>query len=249
MTYGIKIENSSGKLQIGSEDILEMLAIVDTGTAIPSVSGGSSHTVSVDPAKEFLAFNRTTAGFIRGSHNAAGTSWTVENNAASNYGPINWLKIQRGTSNTIATNSGYGINLHNSSGTVTFSTKWMEKSPDIQHIQDANTVGSQQGSNTNPFNNLTASMPADVIYTSGSLSNLANIYVTPGRMQFAVYSDSTSQQGGIRNGTFKYNSDGTIGAEGLISYSFDLFGNPANRVRYRIRQKNPSSIAVLLRRQ
>ena len=57
MTYGIKIENTNGKLQIGSDDILEMLAIVDSGTAIPSGSGGSSHTVSVDPAKEFLAFN------------------------------------------------------------------------------------------------------------------------------------------------------------------------------------------------
>lgn len=92
-------------------------------------------------------------------------------------------------------------------------------------------------------------MPAEEFYNAGSLSNLANIYVTPGRMQFAVYSDSTSQTGGIRNGTFKYNSDGTIGAEGLISYKIDIDGDVNNRVRYRIRQKHSSSIAVLLRRQ
>ena len=248
MTYGIKIENTNGKLQIGSDDILEMLAIVDSGTAIPSGSGGSSHTVSVDPAKEFLAFNRTSAGFIRGAHNSDGTSWTVENNAASNYGPLNWIKIQRGTSNTIATNSGYGINLYNSSGAATFSTKWMEKGVDIQTVVDANTVGSLQMTNTSPFNNVNIAMPAEEIYDSGSLSNLANIYVTPGRMQFAVYYDaSNAVLGGIRNGTFKYNSDGTIGAEGLISYSLSVFGYVADR--FRIRQKNPSSIAVLLRRQ
>lgn len=239
MAYGIEVQNSSNKIQFGTS-VLEGLTIAASGTAGPgtSVSG-------IDPTKEFLAFNRTTAGFIRGSHNVSGTpgtSWTAENNSSSNYGSINWIKIriasQAGTQNT-----GYGINVFKSDGSVSFSSNF-GSGLDVKHVMLPGTLGSSQANNPSPFTNTSAAMPADIGYSITD-NTFANYYFAPGLQLFDITESGGTVFGGIRQETFKFNSNYTIGVEGLFSYTL-FFG--ANSSRVRQRQTNTSAILVLKKR-
>jgi hypothetical protein len=236
MAHGIESFNGSNKIQFGTT-VLEGLTIVASSTAAP---GG---TVSgIDPTKEFLAFNRTTAGFIRGSHNASGTSWTAENNSSSNYGSINWMKVriasQAGTQNT-----GYGINVFKSDGSISFSSNF-SAGLDVKHVMLPGTLGSSQAQNPSPFTNTTAPMPADIGYTITD-STFANYYFAPGLQLFDITQSGSTVYGGIRQETFKFNSNYTIGVEGLFSYTL-FFGYGSSRIRRR--QTNASGILVLKKR-
>lgn len=242
MAYGIEVENSSGKLQFGT-GVRESLTMVASGTANP----GDTVT-GIDPTKEFLAFNRTTAGFIRGNHNISGTpgtSWSPENNSSSNYGAINWIKV-RIASLAGAQNTGYGINVFTAAGAVSFSSNFTY-GLDVKQVLNPGDFGSQQGqNNVSPFTNTSAAMPADIGYTITN-NTFANYYVAPGLMQFDVTVQNGVTRGGIRRETFKFNSNYTIGVEGLVSYSF-ISGLGGSMQRARVRQTNSSAILVILRR-
>ena len=235
MSYGATFLNSQNKVQCGT-GVLEGLFIVASGTANP----GSS--VSVDPSKEFLAFNRTTAGFIRGSHNTAGTVWTAENNSSSNYGAINWIKCRR-ISDVTAAQTGYGLNIYKSNGTSLAYSSNLAVGIDIKHIQDPQTLGSLQGANTAPYTNVNTSMPSQRIYNMSTEGTFVNYYFAPGWQQFVVTLNGQQVTGGIRQETFHFQSNFTVGIEGLFSGM--IVGTSS---RYRIRMLNFSSILVIKRR-
>jgi len=253
MAYGIEITNNNSKLQISSDNakVVAALAIVGQGTAIPGNTGTTYGPVSVDPRTEFLAFNRTTAGFIRGSHDTDdddpdnNTTWTVENNSASNYGNINWIRVKRGSLITSGTTSGYGVNVYNSaSGDLSFSSTW-DEGIDILQVIEPNKVGSIQTANPS-YTNTSAAMPGNEIYDNSiyggsSPSDLSNVYFAPGKMIFNTIFSGSTQLGGRRMGTFKVESNGDVKAEGLWS---DSLGG----ARFRVREVNSSSYLILKRR-
>jgi len=255
MAYGIEVENSNGRLQLSSEnaEIKSTMRVIASGSAYPGHTSGASGPVSLDPSKEFLAFRRplNNVGFIRGSHNAAGTVWTVENNSSSAYGYIEWIKIRFNHTVTSVENSGYGINIYNdSAGTLSFSSNW-DEGLDIISVTDSSTVGTLQTDGGNPVGSGSGAMAGESIYNPGGLSNLSTfsppskIYVTGGKMIFKI--PGTSPAGGRRMGTFRYRSQG-IEAEGLVAvYPENGFGGYGVQI-FRLRDVNSSSVLVIRRR-
>lgn len=255
MAYGLEILNSNGRLQLSSEnaEVKSTMRVIDAGTATPGQTSGATGPVSLDPTKEFLAFRRPNndVGFIRGSHNAAGTVWTVENNTTGTYGSIDWIKIKFSHTAGTAEATGYGINIYNdSTDALSFSSRW-EDGLDVLAVYPPSSKGTLQTDGGNPVGTGSGTMAGESVHAVTNLSELSTssppsqIYFSGGKMLFKI--PGNSPVGGRRMGTFRYRSTG-VEAEGLVAvFPENGLGGYATQI-YRLRDINSSSIIVLKRR-
>lgn len=168
MSYGIEVKNSNGNIQF-STDVSDQLTVIDTGT----VSNNSS--VTYDGSNEILAMNMPSAGsqtWLIGNTNSTATSWTN----SSGY-TVNWLKLKRLRTQTAANQNGndtgnYGVEVKNTSGNITFSTRFTKMIKAETILASGSTSGSITTSN------------CPVIYSGNLTSN--TVYCAPGRMRSSL---------------------------------------------------------------
>lgn len=200
MAFGIEAYSSSGYLQFSTET--ESLNVISTST----VANNSSLAYNND--NEFLAYNRTTTGYIRGQNNDTLTSWT---NYSGN--SVNVMKLRRtgvlgaGAEDESGT---FGVRVFGSSSQLLYSSNF-SKGQEVVNIISPGSIGNPAalGYNAPNANNprLLTTDPTDYwICMGGSM----------------IY--DTAWGDGVRSENNTYWNYSTNEVEYINIWGFELFG-------------------------
>jgi hypothetical protein len=214
MAYGLEIFSNNDTLQLGTT-VQESLSITDSGTAN---AAGFYATVPYNGTNEILCFNRSTTGWLTGTTNAAGTSWTNSSGTA-----VNWIKLRRMTESEENETNNYGLKIFDAQGSSTTYSTAFSFSQEVLNVKSPGTVSSTS----------LAEQDTPVIYTGDPIGE----YVGVGRM---YYGASTSQYDAYENLYFD-TSNNVIRSRNLVG--FDI-GNGWNYIG----RPNRSSLIVFKRK-
>jgi hypothetical protein len=130
MAYGVEVINNNGSFQFGSE-AQEGLSVIDTGTIASAAT-----LTGLNTNNEILCLKRSTTGYIRGNL-TEGTSGSFLNNSGST---IDYLRLRKMTQTTTNDSGTYGLEIFNSSGTMTYSSRYT-RGQALLSVRNVATVG------------------------------------------------------------------------------------------------------------
>jgi len=186
MPYGVEVFNNNDQFQFGTT-AQEGLSVIDSGTI-----NSAATLTGLNTENEVLCLRRSTTGIVRGNL-TEGTNGSFLNNSGVT---VDYIRLRKMTQTTTNDTGNYGIEVYNSSGVITYTSKYT-RGIRLLSVINIGTVGD----NTQ-------------IYSSTSL---AGVYYGFGMM---VY--NTTQEMGIAS--FDYTNN-TIKAYfvGLVSDGFGGF--------------------------
>ena len=203
MAYGLEIFSNNDTLQLGTTT-QESLSVTDFGTANAT---GFNATVQYNGTNEILCFNRSTTGWLTGTTNAAGTSWTNSSGTA-----VNWIKLKRMTQSAENETNNYGLKIFDAQGSSTTYSTAFSFSQEVLNVKSPGTVSSTSKEVAG----------AEVIYTGSPVG----VYVGVGRM---YYGFSSSQYDAYENLYFD-TSNNVIRSRNLVGFNigngFSYIGRP-----------------------
>jgi len=187
MAYGIEVFNNNGSFQFGSE-AQEGLSVIDTGTI-----NSAATLTGLNTQNEILCLRRSTTGPVRGNL-TEGTSGSFLNNSGAT---VDYIRLRKMTQTTPNDTANYGIEIYNSSGVLTYTSKYTRG---LKLISVAN-IGTASGT---------------TIYTG----SLTGVYYGFGAMSYVTGSSGNTM--GVANFNYTSNTISVI----FERYYPDPFGNP-----------------------
>lgn len=197
MSYGVEVYNSNAQLQFGT-NASEGFTVVATGTL------ANLATLTYNTYNDILLARRSTTGYLLGT-TTPGTSGSWINRSGVT---VDYIRMQRIPTTTENDTGSYGIQVFNSSGTLTYSSKFTRG----QRLISVSPPGTYSSASNN-----TTAHP--VIYT-GALTG-PDIYFGFGRMVFNL-GPSTAQY--YENAYFDYTNN-LIRVRNMYTYLIPGFGD------------------------
>jgi hypothetical protein len=187
MPYGVEVFNNNDQFQFGTT-AQEGLSVIDIGTI-----NSAATLTGLNTENEILCLRRSTTGPVRGNL-TEGTSGSFLNNSGVT---VDYIRLRKMTQTTTNDTGNYGIEVYNSSGVITYTSKYTRG---LRLLSVAN-IGTASGT---------------TIYTG----SLTGIYYGFGAMSYVTGSSGNTM--GVANFNYTSNTISVI----FERYYPDPLGNP-----------------------
>lgn len=190
MAYGLEFYGNVGQLIFDTDNFDGGQTLVITGSG--TIGNGSNYTY---PSNK-LVFGKVNSGNMLGNVSNSGV---LTNYSGSTITYIEAEFTSNSTTNLV-TGADYGLEVYDSSGNITFSTRKTNSTITFLQVWDKGTLVSE----------------TDVLYQDNS-GLPSNLYVS---MDYMYYSNSTSYANGVNFGSTAITYKGRLVGTGAFSFDF-----------------------------